>query len=51
MKSPKYNPSPFGGGVGAIFGVLTPEKDLFDKLRYILHLPKKPFRSGRRTRI
>ena len=29
----KYSPSPFGGGVGvgAIFGVLTPKKDIFDR--------------------
>ncbi len=29
------SPSPFGGGVGvgAGFGVLTPEKDFFDKLK------------------
>jgi len=30
-KSPKYSPSPVGGGVGvgAVTGVLTPEKRLF----------------------
>ena len=33
----QYSPSPVGGGVGvgAVTGVLTPEKDFFDKLTAI----------------